>query len=169
MEKLLYIQTGGTIDKRYPRRAGAYAFEIEEPVFPSILEKARVDLVKLRVLSFCRKDSQEISKEDRKALSEAIDQASEGRILISHGTDTLIETALYLEEAALDKTIVLFGALIPASELGSDADFQAGFALSAACMSPVGVYIAMNGLLLPASSACRNRENGAFEHKSAGA
>ena len=168
MEKLLYIQTGGTIDKRYPRRAGGYAFEIEEPVFPSLMEQARVNKEKLRVLTFCRKDSQEINEEDRKALAMVIEEASEERILISHGTDTLIETALYLESANLFKTIILFGAFVPAAEHGSDADFHAGFALSSVLLSPVGVYIAMNGTLIPASSAMRNMEKGTFGHKAPG-
>jgi L-asparaginase len=168
-EDLLYIQMGGTIDKRYPRKSGAYAFEIEAPAFLSMLEKARVKPENIRTLSFCRKDSQDITKEDRKALADLLNEASEERILISHGTDTLIDTGLYLQENPMNKTIVLFGAFLPALELGSDADFQAGFALSSVMSHPVGVYIAMNGLVIPADAALRDPESGAFIRKPTGA
>jgi len=162
MEAIHYIQTGGTIDKRYPRRPGAYAFEIEAPALPIILTQAKVDTRAFQVSTFCRKDSQEITLADREDLASFIAALDAPRILISHGTDTLLETAQFLFTRNLPKAIVLFGAFVPFVEKESDAAFQTGFALAALKHCPQGVFVAMHGDLLPAQEAVRDLKTGKF-------
>lgn len=158
--KLLLIQTGGTIDKDYPKSTGAYAFEIMEPTFEKILAKAKF-LPSYEVISFCKKDSQDISEYDRVDLRSLIVEREEKKVLITHGTDTMIETAKALKNIS-GKTIIITGSHLPATFKETDADFQLGFAIAAMQLAPEGCYIAMNGQLIAAENCERNLDTGQF-------
>jgi L-asparaginase len=161
--ELLIIQTGGTIDKQYPSKQGAYAFEFGDSAIPSILDKAKTQFT-YRLVNPFSKDSQDITTQDRQVLREIINKAPETHILISHGTDTLLETAEYLFPTN-DKVIVLFGAFLPAAMKDSDADFQLGFALGSMFHAEPNVYIAMNGQLIKANNCIREPKTGSFTKK----
>jgi L-asparaginase len=158
--KLLFIQTGGTIDKDYPKSSGAYAFEIMEPAFDKILAKTKF-LPSNEVISFCKKDSQDITEFDRSDLRKLIVAREERNILITHGTDTMIEMAKALGNIS-GKTIILTGSHLPATFKETDADFQLGFAIAAMQLAPEGCYIAMNGQLIAAENCERNLDTGQF-------
>jgi len=158
--KILLIQTGGTIDKDYPKSTGAYAFEIMEPAFVKIVAKTKFSQP-YEVISFCKKDSQDISESDRVALRKLIEAREEKNILITHGTDTMINTAKALQNI-VSKTIILTGSHLPATFKETDADFQLGFAIAAMQLASEGCFIAMNGQLIPAKNCQRNLETGQF-------
>jgi L-asparaginase len=158
--KLLLIQTGGTIDKDYPKSTGAYAFEIMEPSFDKILSKAKFS-PSFEVLSFCKKDSQDITAFDRADLRKLIAGRDETKVLITHGTDTMIETAKALQNID-GKTIIITGSHLPATFKETDADFQLGFAIAATQLASEGCYIAMNGRLISAENCDRDLETGQF-------
>ncbi|KAL5008015.1 hypothetical protein ScPMuIL_013596 [Solemya velum] len=125
-EGILVIQTGGTIDKDYPKRKGGYAFEIAECAARRIFEKIEVAHT---FLSVCKKDSQDITDVDRNDLMRACRDADQSKILITHGTDTMIQTAQYIARECLSKTIVFTGSFLPETFKASDAEFNVGFAL----------------------------------------
>jgi L-asparaginase len=160
MKKILLIQTGGTIDKDYPRSRLGYAFEIGEAAVRRILEKANPG-IDYEILPLLRKDSTEITEEDRRTLLNTCKTADAAGILITHGTDTMIETAVFLS-AINDKVIVLTGAMRPQKFSDTDADFNVGFALGALQTAKPGVYVAMNACLIPADQAMRDPETGRF-------
>lgn len=95
--KILFIQTGGTIDKDYPRTQKGYAFEIYEPAVVRILEKLNPTF-EYQIISAFRKDSQEIIESDRQLLLEICQNSQENQIIITHGTDTMIETAIFFRK-----------------------------------------------------------------------
>jgi L-asparaginase len=159
MNKILFIQTGGTIDKGYPKKIGGYAFEIEEPAFERILHK--VNFSDFRTESVSQKDSQNITDEDRKNLVEICKNAPEDKIIITHGTDTIIETAKSLTDLK-NKTIVLTGAFLPERFQESDADFNIGFAMGVCSAFNGGIYIAIGGKVFPADRCFRDSETGSF-------
>jgi L-asparaginase len=140
---LLILQAGGTIDKDYPRTTGGYAFEIGEPAARRVLEAAN-PAFDCRTVSVVRKDSLELTAEDRRALRDACTSAAERRIVVTHGTDTMIETARALAGVP-GKVIVLTGAMRPERFANSDAAFNLGLAVGAAQTLPPGVYVAMHG------------------------
>lgn len=109
------------------------------------------------------KDSLEMDDADRAAIAAACGRASEPRLLITHGTDTMVETAAHLAAAIQGRTIVLTGAMIPYSVSQSDALFNFGYAVAAARLLPHGVYIAMNGTVFPWNRVRKNRAGGWFE------
>lgn len=156
------ITMGGTIDKDYFDALSEYQ------VVDSILseEIARVGVpLQLKTQSVCKKDSLEITDSDRSALRECIAQSSEERILVSHGTDTLVETARYLaEDAALQgRRIVLFGAMRPLRFKDTDGLFNAAFALGALQACEPGIHVAMSGQLFRPDQVVKNRDAGRFE------
>lgn len=157
--KIRIFTTGGTIDKVYFDAKSE--FEIGEPLIGAILTEAQVDF-EFEVVPLMRKDSLELDDADRKKIFDAVEAASESRVVITHGTDTMSVTA----EALLgikEKTIVLVGALNPARFRASDAIFNIGLAMGAAqAMSP-GVYIAMNGRIFNAGHVKKNRAANRFE------
>jgi L-asparaginase len=108
-------------------------------------------------------DSLEMTEKDRQTLLEQCRRAPEERILITHGTDTMVETARVLENGHLDKTIVLTGAMVPYAFGSSDGLFNLGSALSFVQVLPAGVYIAMNGKFFPAGQVRKNKTLGIFE------
>jgi L-asparaginase len=154
------LLTGGTFDKLYSVDEGELTFEdshIEE-----MLDRANAtaDIV---IDELMLKDSLDIDENEREQILEACEACEEESILITHGTDTMVETAELLGEAGLDKTIVLVGAMIPYSVRDSDAFFNLGFALAAVQLAPGGVYIAMNGELFDWDNVRKNYEEGCFE------
>ena len=110
-----------------------------------------------------RKDSLDMTDEDRHLVVSTVKEAAEQFIIITHGTDTMIETARLLAASVSEKSIVLTGAMQPAGFRSSDALFNVGVAVGAVCSSPPGVYIAMSGQIFNPASTRKNRERGVFE------
>lgn len=164
--KIMFLQTGGTIDKDYPRKTKGYAFEIDEPAVARILEKANPNF-EFEVLTVLRKDSLEITEEDREKIFQACKDADGDRIIVTHGTDTMIETARKLS-AIEDKTIILTGALLPERFSNSEAMFNIGAAVGALSAVQNGVYVAMNGRIYPWDRCRRDLDTGWFVEKGAG-
>ena len=156
---ILILTTGGTIDKVYFDASSDY--EVGEPTVPHVFREAGVTLA-WRLESLFRKDSLEFTDADRAAVRHACAAAPESRILITHGTDTMVETAAVLTDIP-GKTIVLTGALAPARFRVTDAVFNLGLALGAVQSKPPGVWLAMNGTVFAAGSVRKNRTAGRFE------
>ena len=153
--------TGGTFDKIYFDALSDY--KIGEPQIEWIMKQANVDF-DYTIESILKKDSLEISDEDRALIVAAVSAGDCQRIIITHGTDTMPQTARALQSVT-DKTIVLLGAMQPARFRDSDALFNSGFAVAAAKLLPAGVYVAMNGQVFNADQVQKNREAGIFEAK----
>ncbi len=153
--------TGGTFDKIYFDELSDY--QIGEPQIEWIMTQANVDF-DYAIESILKKDSLEISEQDRAEIVTAVTADDCERIIITHGTDTMPETATALQ-GITDKTIVLVGAMQPARFRDSDALFNSGFAVAAARLLPHGVYVAMNGQIFNADQVQKNREAGLFETK----
>lgn len=143
--KILFIQTGGTIDKDYPKTSGGYAFEISEPAVERIMKRAKPDF-EYEIISVCRKDSIDLTADDRLKLLEICSASQYEKIIITHGTDTIKETARFLSDIK-DKTIVLTGAFRPEHFKDSDADFNMGTAVGALTLLKNGVYIVLTGTI----------------------
>ncbi|QKS00918.1 asparaginase [Sphingomonas sp. CL5.1] len=158
MPDILVLTTGGTIDKLYFDALSEY--QIGDSVVDRLLTTARVSKP-FRVQGLMRKDSLELDDADRAAIARAAAEAPERRIVITHGTDTMTETAKALAGIA-DKTIVLVGALAPARFADSDATFNLGMAFATAQIAPAGVWIAMNGTIFPADKVRKDRAANAF-------
>ena len=141
MEELLVVTTGGTIDKVYFDDKSDY--QVGEPQIGRILQALGVAF-RFSVIPIIRKDSLHINEADRELLRAAIAAQPASHVLVTHGTDTMVETAKVLSSLR-DKVIVLTGALNPAGFRGSDAEFNIGTAVGAVQSLPPGVYIAMNG------------------------
>ena len=157
--RLRVITTGGTIDKVYFDATSDY--EVGEPTVPHVFREAGVSLG-YELEPLMRKDSLEITTEDRETIRAACERAPEAQILITHGTDTMAETAEFLIGIP-EKTIVLTGALAPARFRVTDAVFNLGLALGAVQSMSEGVFLAMNGTVFPAGEVRKNREMGRFE------
>jgi L-asparaginase len=151
---------GGTFDKEYDELTGTLHFE--ETHLPEMLRRGRCMLdVQVDVLMMI--DSLEMNQTHRQRIVEACRTAAESQIVITHGTDTMPDTAQVLADAALGKTIVLTGAMVPYAFGSSDGLFNLGSALSFVQALPVGVYVAMNGRCFPAGKVRKNRDVGVFE------
>ena len=161
--KIVFIQTGGTIDKDYPKLTKGYAFEIGEPAVKRILEKVNPNF-EFEIISVLKKDSLDITEEDREKIYQACQKTNSDKIIITHGTDTMIETAKKLS-GIKDKIIILTGAMRPEKFKDSDADFNLGTAIGALNVLEKGVYIAMNGRIYSWDKVKRNLENGQFIEK----
>jgi L-asparaginase len=158
MQPVLVLTTGGTFDKNYFDALSRY--QISDSMVGRMLAIARVTHP-FRVTAVLRKDSLEITDEDREMLAERI-QAEEGcRVIVIHGTDTMTRTAAVLARIP-GKTIVLTGALVPARFTESDAAFNLGMAFAAAQTAPPGIYIAMNGTVFDAAHVTKDREKSCF-------
>ena len=150
---------GGTIDKVYFDANSAY--EVGEPRIVEIFRRANVSF-EYSIESLMRKDSLEMDDADRLLIRSRIEASEHRRFLITHGTDTMPETAKVLV-GLHDKTIVLTGSMTPARFEASDAEFNIGCAVGALQMHRPGVYIAMNGCIFAAGQVRKNREAGRFE------
>jgi L-asparaginase len=152
--------TGGTFDKEYNELNGALYFK--ETHVQEMLEKGRSRL-DLQTETLFMKDSLEFTDLDREKIQAACTAATSNRILITHGTDTMTQTAEYLANRVQDKTIVLTGAMIPYKFGSSDGMFNLGSALAFVQLLPPGVYISMNGKIFPAGHVRKNLARGEFE------
>ncbi len=162
MDPILILTTGGTIDKLYFDAKSTY--EVGPPHVEKLL--AELNLAPpYRIVSLMRKDSLDLTDEDRRVIRRAAVEAPERRILITHGTDTMAETGRTLAEA-VGKTIVLTGALQPALFHTSDALFNIGGALIGVQTLPAGVYIVMNGTVFKADNVRKNKDINRFERLS---
>lgn len=151
--------TGGTIDKTYFDAKSEY--EVGDPQIMDILRIANVRILYV-VETLLRKDSLDLNQDDRRIIVQRIQRDPCKRILITHGTDTMVETAQALESIT-DKTIVLVGSLNPAKFKNSDAEFNIGFAMAAVQTLEPGAYITMNGRIFSAGNVRKNRERNQFE------
>ena len=158
--KILFLQTGGTIDKDYPRSSNGWAFEIHEPAVQRILKKLNPSFT-FEIKSVFKKDSLEIDQKDRALLLEACSNSNENKIIITHGTDTIIETAAYLSKIK-NKTIVLTGAMRPEKFTDSDADLNIGMAIAGIQTLSDGVYISMHGVIDRQENIDRNPKTGQY-------
>ncbi|MEX0604590.1 MAG: asparaginase domain-containing protein [Marinobacter sp.] len=154
--------TGGTIDKVYFDANSE--FEIGESLLNELLAEANIS-GKYDIAGLLRKDSLELTDNDRSLILQAVEQCTADRILITHGTDTMPETASVLARVS-NKTIVFTGAMQPARMRRSDAVFNIGFAWAAASLLPAGVYIAMNGEVFEAGNVRKNLKAQRFERTS---
>ena len=156
---ILVLTTGGTIDKNYFDALSEY--QIVDSGIAALLKEARV-AVPHRVVELMRKDSLELTDADRDLIASAARDAGESRIVITHGTDTMTETARVLAVAVPDKTLVLTGALSPARFAETDAHFNLGMAFAAVQVAPPGVYIAMSGQVFDGLKVRKDRTAGQF-------
>jgi L-asparaginase len=157
-EPILIVTTGGTIDKVYFDAKSR--FEVGASVVGRLLEEAHVR-VPYDILGLMRKDSLELTDADREAIRLAIAARPETRVIVTHGTDTMTDTASALGSLN-DRTIVLTGALAPARFAETDAVFNVGMAVAAVQTLGHGVYIVMNGQVFRADEVVKDREQNAF-------
>jgi L-asparaginase len=154
-----FITTGGTIDKIYFDELSQ--FEIGDSPIGTILNDGLVGF-DYDVVSMFRKDSLALTDEDRQTLKDYIENDDADRYVVTHGTDTMVETAAVLGGIP-GRTIVLTGSLSPARFKTTDAIFNVGMAAAAAQTVEPGVYIAMSGQIFPAGAVKKNREENRFE------
>ena len=152
--------TGGTFDKTYDEIRGALAFE--DTHLPEMLRLGR-SRVEVSVRTLMMIDSLEMTDADRELIVRNCQQCEETQIVVTHGTDTMVETAAALARGVTGKTIVLTGAMIPYAFGSSDGLFNLGSALSFAQVLPAGVYVAMNGQHFAWHRVRKNRDSGVFE------
>lgn len=159
MQHLSIITTGGTIDKTYFDAKSDY--QIGAPQIGEILTQLGVDF-RFEVIPILRKDSLDIDDDDRRLIRNTIEAQPHRHVLVTHGTDTMVETAHLLQGMA-DKVIVMTGALNPARFQGSDAVFNIGCAVGAVQVLDSGVWIAMNGRVWDPRHVRKNRDANRFE------
>ena len=160
MERIRILITGGTFDKDYNELTGQLYFQ--DSHLPEMLKLGRCNL-DLEVRTLMMIDSLDMSDDDRQIILEHCRHAPENRIVITHGTDTMVETAAALAGQVPDKTIVLTGAMVPYKFGSSDGLFNLGSALAFAQTLPHGVYVAMNGRYFDWDQVRENRQTGMFE------
>jgi L-asparaginase len=160
ISKIALITTGGTIDKDYFDALSEY--QVVESIIPDLL--ARIgSTVEVERFEVCRKDSLEIQEPDRAALKELVSSLDHSKILVTHGTDTMVDTAKYLGVIE-GKTIVFTGAMRPARFSDTDALFNVGVAIGALRSNDSGVFIAMSGKVFEPTQVVKNREAQRFEN-----
>lgn len=152
--------TGGTFDKEYDEINGRLYFK--DTHLPEMLRMGRCRLgVEIRTLMMV--DSLEMTARDRDLIVRNCLEVPEDRIVITHGTDTMSETAALLAKEVPGKTIVLTGAMIPIAFGSSDGLFNLGGALTAVQVLPAGTWVAMNGRIFDGTTVRKNRDTGVFE------
>ncbi|MEY3945408.1 MAG: hypothetical protein RJB03_114 [Bacteroidota bacterium] len=152
--------TGGTFDKEYNELNGELFFK--DTHLHEMLRLGRSKL-ELEISTLMMIDSLDMQEEDREQIARACMKASEERILITHGTDTMQVTAAMLAEKISNKTIVITGAMIPYKFGSSDGLFNLGAALAFVQSLPHGVYVAMNGKIFKGDNVMKNKATGEFE------
>lgn len=152
--------TGGTFDKEYNLLNGELYFK--ETHMDELLSKGR-NQVPVEITTLMLKDSLDMTQLDRELIARWCDECEEGKIVVTHGTDTMTETARVLAGKVKNKTIVLTGAMIPIKFGSSDGLFNIGSAMAFAQALPNGVYIAMNGKYFDYDKVRKNRTTGIFE------
>lgn len=157
---LRILATGGTFDKRYDPIAGSLGFAGTH--LHALLRQARIEGA-ASVQELMQLDSLDMGDEHRRQVLQACAASPETRIVVVHGTDTLVDTARVLGQARLARTIVLTGAMVPVDLVDSDALFNLGFAAGCARVLGHGVYVAMNGQVFAWDAVRKNRALGVFE------
>jgi L-asparaginase len=160
MERIRILITGGTFDKDYNELTGQLYFH--DSHLPEMLKLGRCNL-ELEVRTLMMIDSLDMTDDDRQIILEHCRHAPESRIVITHGTDTMVETAAALAGQVPAKTIILTGAMVPYKFGSSDGLFNLGSALAFAQTLPHGVYVAMNGQYFDWDKVRKNRQTGMFE------
>ena len=160
LEPIRIFVTGGTFDKEYNELNGTLFFQ--DTHLPEMLRLGRC-LLDLELRTLMMIDSLEMTADDREIVRQHCAGARESRIVITHGTDTMVETAAHLAAHVTGKTIVLTGAMVPYKFGSSDGLFNLGSALAFVQTLPPGVYIAMNGRCFPWDRVRKNRDRGIFE------
>ena len=160
-KKIAIFTTGGTIDKVYFDAKSE--FEVGEPQIEEMLTVANVT-VEYQIIPVIRKDSLDMTDEDRALLKKGITECDADEIIVTHGTDTMIESALSLGKIG-NKTIVFTGSMQPARLKNSDAAFNVAGAMFAVQLLNPGVYIAMNGRVFDPAKSRKNRGQHRFEAK----
>ena len=156
------LVTGGTFDKEDDEINGKLYFK--QTHLPELFNLGRCSLdISIRTLMMI--DSLEMNEDDRDIIIRACKRCKEDKIVITHGTDTMVKTAQILEEQNIPKTIVLTGAMIPIKFGSSDGFFNLGSSLAFAQTLPHGVYIAMNGKYFNANNVVKNKKTGFFEER----
>ena len=153
------ITTGGTIDKIYFDQKSE--FQVGDPQISDVLQEANVT-IEFKVSSLMRKDSLDLTDHDRQAIFQAVQSSPFRRCIVTHGTDTMIDTAAVLKSIS-GKVIVLTGAMQPARFRFTDAVFNIGCAVTAVQILSDGVYIAMNGRIFDPAHTIKNRGANRFE------
>ena len=160
MQRIRIFITGGTFDKAYNELTGELYFQ--DSHLPEMLKLGRCNLdVEIRTLMMI--DSLQMTESDRQIVLDQCRKVPENRIVITHGTDTMVQTAKVLAHGAIEKTIVLTGAMIPYKFGSSDGLFNLGSALAFAQTLKHGVYVAMNGRHFAWDRVRKNRQTGTFE------
>lgn len=158
LQPIAVLTTGGTIDKAYFDDLSRY--QIGDTVIEKLLKIANVQYP-FRIIEVLRKDSLDLTDEDRALLRARVEALDTSRVVITHGTDTMTESAKSLA-GIQGKTIVFTGALSPARFSESDASFNVGMAFATAQAAPPGIYIAMNGTVFRANEVRKDRDAGRF-------
>ena len=159
--ELKIFAAGGTIDKIYFDAKSEY--QVGEPTIIEILQASNVT-IEFACESIIRKDSLDMNDEDRKKILDTISNDPHKNIIVTHGTDTMVETARELQKYITDKTVVFTGSMAPTRFHGSDATFNVGCAITAAQAMPPGVYIVMNGRIFLPDRTRKNIAESRFEH-----
>jgi L-asparaginase len=157
--KIMIFTTGGTIDKIYFDQKSEY--QVGDPQAKGVLEKANV-VVDYEVESILKKDSLDLTDADREFIKTKVESSRYDRVIVTHGTDTMIKTARKLESVS-GKTIIMTGSMYPAQFKESDAVFNIGCAIISVQILKPGVYIAMNGRIFSPGSVRKNVELNRFE------
>jgi L-asparaginase len=157
--KIKFFAVGGTIDKVYFDQKSIY--KVGDPGVYDILSEANVTF-DYECESILQKDSLDMTEKDRQMVFEKIKADEHRYIVVTHGTDTMVETARVLQQIP-DKVIVLTGSMQPARFKASDAEFNIGVAVAAVQIMPDGVYIAMNGRIFDPDKVVKNWEQNRFE------
>ena len=152
--------TGGTVDKDYDELTGNLVFRSTH--VPDMLGSGRCGL-DIEIAEVMIADSAYMTDADREAISAHCKESPEDRIIIMHGSDSMVTTAEFLARSTRDKTVILTGALIPYALNGSEAMFNLGAALAFVQTLPHGVYISMNGRVFAWDNARKNKRTGEFE------
>ena len=159
-EPIRLLVTGGTFDKEYDELHGHLFFE--DTHLPQMLELGRCR-AEVHVRTLMMIDSLEMTDADRRLIAHNCVEAPESRIVITHGTDTMVDTARVLANTVRDKAIVLTGAMIPIAFGSSDGLFNLGGAITAVQVLSPGVFVAMNGQVFPWERVRKNKDTGVFE------
>ena len=163
-QSLQLFIAGGTIDKRYNPLNGELVFS--ESAITEMLQQGR-STVAIDVSTLMMKDSLEMSDDDRRTISEQCLACQHERIVVTHGTDTMVETAAVvaadLNASGQHKTVVLVGAMVPFQFKESDALFNLGAAITAVQLLPSGVYLTMNGQVFDYDHVVKDRSRGLFQ------
>ncbi len=158
--KLRIFATGGTFDKIYNESDGSLIFK--ETNLSHILNDAK-SRVNIEIETIMLIDSLYMKDYHRQEILNKCKSCSEDRIVVTHGTDTMVETAKLLGKEIKDKTIILTGSMVPCSVVNSDAHFNLGCAMAFAQILPKGVYISMHGKIFNCNNARKNKETNEFE------